>query len=177
MDKELSILKYFFDDPTGEYHIREIGRLAKINHMTARKYMNKFVKCGLLNKKKTKLYETYIANTKDEKFLNKKRYYNIEMIRESGIIEEIENFYDYPTIILFGSYATATNTKDSDIDIFILTDIQKEFNTEKYKKILKREISIHKFAEKEFNNMKIKNKELINNIINGITLRGKLEVL
>ncbi|KHO53361.1 MAG: hypothetical protein QT09_C0014G0052 [archaeon GW2011_AR18] len=177
MDKELLILQYFFEDPLGEYHIREIARLAKINHMTARKYLNNLVKDGLLEKKDTKLYETYIANTKNKKFINNKLYYNLDKLRESGIIEELEEYYDYPTIILFGSYATATNTKNSDIDIFILTNIQKEFNKEKYEKILKRKISIHRLTEKEFNNMKIKNPELVNNIINGITLAGKLEVV
>lgn len=177
MDKKLAILEYFFEDPTGEFHIREIARLTKLNHMTARAYLNDFVKEGLLNKKKSKIYTAYAADTKNKKFLNLKLYHNLEKLRESGIIEGLEEMYDYPVIILFGSYAAATNTKGSDIDLFILTDIQKDCNVEKYERVLKRKISLHKFTEKEFKNMKIKNPELINNIINGINLSGKLEVV
>ena len=61
--------------------------------------------------------------------------------------------------------------------MFILTNIEKNFKLEKYEKILKRKVSLHKFTEKEFQNMKLKNPELINNIINGIKLSGKLEII
>ncbi|HIH11803.1 TPA: hypothetical protein HA241_06445 [Candidatus Woesearchaeota archaeon] len=177
MDKKIAILEHFFENPLGEFHIRELARLTKQNHMTVRSYLNTFVKEGLLHKKKSKLYPTYSANQANKKFINLKIYYNLEMIRESKLIEELEKEYDFPTIIIFGSYATATNTKESDIDIFILSDIPTEFNSEPYEKKLKRKISIHKFTEKEFQTMKTKNSELLNNICNGITLAGKLEVV
>lgn len=177
MDKKLATLQNFFEDPTGEFHIREIAKLAGINHMTARSYLNLFVKERLLKKKETKLYATYSANPDDKKFLNLKRYYNLEKIRLSNIVEELEKFYDYPVIVLFGSYSSATNTKDSDIDLFVLTNIKKKFKLDKYETALNRKISLHIFSEKEFQNMKIKNSELINNICNGIVLSGKLEVI
>ncbi|MBS3174561.1 nucleotidyltransferase domain-containing protein [Candidatus Woesearchaeota archaeon] len=177
MDKELAILENFFEDPVREYHIREIARRIKLNHMTARKYLNKLLKENLLKKRETKLYSAYSGNTTNKRFTNLKLFHNLEKIRESKLIEDLETAYDYPTVILFGSYSTATNTKNSDIDIFIITNIEKEFNTEKYEKITKRKISIHKVTEKEFQNMKIKNPELVNNICNGITLSGKLEVI
>lgn len=177
MDKKLDILGHFFENPIGEFHIREIARLEKLNPMTARNYLNKFVKEGFLNKKESKIYNAYSANLTNKKFINLKLYYNLEKLRESKIIEDLENAYDYPVIILFGSYRTATNTITSDIDLFILTNIQKDFYTEKYKKILKHNVSLHKFTGKEFQMIKIKNQELVNNICNGITLSGKLEVI
>lgn len=177
MYKELSILKWFFENPTGEYHIREIARLAKSNHMTVRKYLNNFVKEELLIRKQSKLYIGYSANFKDKKFLNLKIYYNLESLRKSEIIESLKEFYDYPAIILFGSYANATNTKESDIDLCIISNIKKEFKLEKYENILNRKISLHLFGEQEFKNMKNKNPELLNNICNGIKLSGKLEVV
>lgn len=177
MYKELSILKWFFENPTGEYHIREIARLTKLNHMTIRKYLNNFVKEGLLIRKKSKLYISYSADFKDKKFLNLKIYYNLENLRKSELIEGLENFYDYPTIILFGSYANATNTKESDIDLCIISNIKKEFKLEEYENILNRKISLYLFNEQEFKNMKNKNLELLNNIYNGIKLSGKLGVI
>lgn len=177
MDKKLAILKNFFEDPIGDFYIREIARLTKLNHMTARSHLNRLVKEGLLKKKKFKLYPAYSANISNKQFLNLKLYYNLEEIRRSEIIEELEKLYDYPAIVLFGSYSYATNTKDSDIDLFILTNILTEFKIEKYEKSLKRKISLHKFSEKEFQNMKLKNPEFINNICNGIVLSGKLGVL
>ena len=78
---------------------------------------------------------------------------------------------------MFGSYSTATNTKESDVDLFIITNIKKEFNLNKYEALLKRRISLQIVTEKEFKTMKIKNSELVNNLCNGITLAGKLEVI
>ena len=177
MYKEISILGTFFDDPARGYYIREIARLTKLNHMTARSYLNRFVKEGLLLRKKSSLYQTYSANASNKQFHNLKLFYNLEQLRKSKLIEELESFYDYPAIVLFGSYAQATNTKESDIDICIITNIHKEFNTEKHKSILKRSISIHQFTENQFTTMKTKNQGLLNNICNGITLSGKLEVV
>ena len=176
MDKKLAILELFFEDPKREFHIREVARLTKLNHMTARAYLNYLVKEELLNKKESKIYYSYSANI-NKKFTNLKLYHNLEKLRKSEIIEGLETAYDYPVIVLFGSYATATDAKDSDIDLFILTNIQKHFNVEKYERIIKKKISLHIFTEKEFQNMKNKNPELINNIINGIKLSGKLEVV
>jgi len=177
MEKALSILSPFLEDPLREFHIRELAKILKKNHMTIRAYLNTFVKEGFLLKKKSKLYDAYQANTTSKRLRNLKLYYNLEMLRKSKLIEDIELVYDYPTIVLFGSYATATNVKESDIDICIITNISKEFNIEKYRSLLKRNISIHKFAEKEFSAMKRKNPELINSICNGIVLSGKLEVV
>lgn len=37
-------------------------------------------------------------------------------------IEKVKKYYDVKCVILFGSYAKGTNTKDSDIDIAIVSD-------------------------------------------------------
>ncbi len=177
MYKELSTLAVFFDDPQGEYQIREVARITKLSPMTVRAYLNKFAKGGLLIKKETKLFPAFIANTSNQEFRNLKLYYNLERLRVSKVIADLEQSYDYPTIVLFGSYASATNTKESDIDLCVITNIPKDFNINKYTTLLKRAVSIHKFSEKEFKNMKTKNPELVNNICNGIKLSGKLEVV
>jgi len=177
MYKEFSILEFFFEDPLNGFHIRQIARLTKINHMTIRRYLNKFTKEGLLIKKKNSIYPLYYANAPNIQFRNLKLCYNLEKLRMSKIIENLEEIYDYPVIVLFGSYSSATNTKNSDIDICIITNVKKDIDLSKYLTTLKREISIHKFTEKEFNGMKMKNPELVNNMCNGIVLSGKLEVV
>ena len=177
MYTELSILAVFFEDPTTHFHIREIARLTTLNHMTARKYLNLFVKEGVLNKKPGKLFGAYSANGNSRKFQNLKLYYNLEKLRQANLIEDLEHFYEYPIIILFGSYAKSSNVKESDIDICVISNIQKKFSAQKYIKILQREVSIHKYTQKEFEVLKTKNPELVNSLCNGIVLSGQLEIL
>ena len=73
---------------------------------------------------------------------------------------------------MFGSYSKATDDKESDIDICIISKIKKEFNVKDYEKKLNREISLHHFEDIKG----AKNKGLINSICNGIVLSGDLEV-
>ncbi len=176
MDKELAILEYFFNDPTREYHIREIARLVKVSHMTARHYLRQLAKKGLLALKSRKLILAYSANVQNKQFRNLKLYYNLETIRKSKLIDDLERFYDYPVIVLFGSYALASNTKESDIDICLVSSIQKAVDLKKYQKVLKRTISIHQYSPQEFRELREKNPGLLNSICNGLVLSGELEI-
>jgi predicted nucleotidyltransferase len=169
------ILKVFFDEPEKSYLIREIARISKVNHTTVSQYLKYLVKEGILKKEKDGLYGGYKVVI-SKKYLNMKLFYNLEKLRVSGLIEALEKFYDFPTIVVFGSYALATDSSGSDIDICVITSVEKEFDSEKYEKILNRKVSIHKFDKKKWKTMAEKNKELVNNICNGITLSGELEL-
>jgi len=109
--------------------------------------------------------------------LNLKLYYNLEKIRNSNLVQDLEKVFDFPVVILFGSYASAMDDANSDVDICIISNIEKEFPTDKYEKILNRKISLHKFTKNLWNRSKKSNTNLINNICNGIVLSGELEVL
>ena len=176
MERKLNILKPFFEEPNREFHIRERSRILKINHTSIRQYLNKLTKEDFLEFLKGKVYSSYKAKI-NKKFLNLKLYDNLEKLRISEIVEDLEKKFDYPAIIVFGSYASAYDDKNSDVDICLITNIKKEFNTEKYERILNRKVSPHFFSDKEWERNKIKNRQLVNNICNGIVLSGQLEVI
>ena len=176
MERKLTILMPFFEDPNRKFSIRELSRILKINHTSVRQYLNILVTEGFLSSKKEGVYSFYRL-VLDKKMLNLKLYYNLEKLRESHIIEDLEKDYDRPVIVLFGSYASATDDRDSDIDICLITNIGKDFLTEKYVEKLNRKISIHKFNKTSWEKAKKTNPYLINNICNGIVVSGELEVL
>ncbi len=176
METKLTILGQFFENPNKSFSIRQLSRILKINHTTVRQHLNNMVKEENLSLKKEGVYSFYKLIL-SKKVLNLKLYYNLEKLRTSHIVEDIERIYDLPIIVLFGSYASAIDSIDSDIDICVISNIKKEFSVEKYEKILNRKISLHKFTEASFDKAKKLNKGLINNICNGIVLSGELEVL
>jgi predicted nucleotidyltransferase len=176
MEAKITILKPFFEEPNREYYIRELSRILKINHTTVRQKLARLVKEGFLTITKGKVYSAYKPIV-SRKYLNLKLYYNLEKIRISGLVEDIEKAFDYPTITLFGSYATGNDDTTSDIDLCVISNIKKEFGTEKYEKILNRKISLHLFTKDKWKSMAKENKGLINSICNGIMLSGQLEVL
>ncbi|MFT4261092.1 MAG: nucleotidyltransferase domain-containing protein [Candidatus Woesearchaeota archaeon] len=176
MEKKLNILKSFFEDPNKKFSIRELSRLIKTNHTTTRQHLNMLVKEKYLTLEKDRIYSFYQL-TNSKKTLNLKLYYNLEKIRKSKLIENLEQKYDYPTIVLFGSYSTATNYKDSDIDICIISDIKKIFALDKYEQVLNRKVSLHIYNNSSWDKLKKSNTYLVNNICNGIVLSGELSIL
>ena len=176
MEIKLTILKPFFEDPNGKFNIRGLSRILKINHTTVRQHLNKLVKAGWLSVKKEGMYHFYRI-VLNKRTLNLKLYYNLEKIRESGIVDDLEKRYDLPIIVLFGSYAYAMDDVVSDIDICVISNIEKEFPTEQYEKGLNRRISIHKFTKLSWKKTQKTNHGLVNSICNGIVLSGELEVL
>ena len=170
------ILKVFFEEPRKAYMIREVARKSGVNHTSVSQYLKYLVEKGILVREKDGLYGGYKVVISG-KYLNLKSFYNLEKLRMSGIVEDLQRFYDFPTIVVFGSYAKATDDSTSDIDLCVITDVEKEFNAEKYEKLLNRKIGLHKSSKKKWGIMKEKNKELVNNICNGITLSGELEVV
>lgn len=176
MEKKIAILRPFFEEPNRKFSIRELSRVLKINHTTVRQHLNKLVKEGVLSPKKEGLYLFYNLIL-IKKVLNLKLYYNLEKIRESNIIEELEKVFNLPIIVLFGSYAYAMDDKTSDIDLCLISNVEKEFSADKYEKKLNRKVSIHKFNKNSWIKAKKLNPNLVNNICNGIVLSGELEVL
>jgi len=59
----------------------------------------------------------------------------------------------------------------SDIDMLIVSEKTKRMDTSRYEKIIKRHVQL--FCVKEIRDLK--NEHLINNVLNGITLQGKLK--
>lgn len=173
---ELKILAPFFEDPEKEFQIREISRITKINHTTIRKYLNEFVKFDYLKLKKEGIYPSYSANF-SKQYLNLKLFYNLEKLRKSELVENLEKEFSYPVIVLFGSYSKARDFLSSDIDLCIISEINKEILLAKYEKLLNRKIQLHLLNKKTLNNMKQKNQELSNSILNGIVLSGEMEVI
>lgn len=177
MEIKFDILWPFFRYPNKEYTIRTVAKITKINHTTIRKYLIYYLKMGVLVKKTTGPYPTFIANTNSKKYINLKLYYNLDLIRKSGVVEELEKKYDYPPIILFGSFAKAMDDEKSDIDICIISNIRKDIDLSVYEKKMHRKLSFHQFTTQTWVAAKTKNPELVNNIANGIPLSGQLRIL
>ena len=179
MDNKQKVLNQIFENPIKDFHIRLLARKTGLNPNTIIKITDELVEEDLITKKKEKETNKVIikANYRNNLFLAKKKAHNIEKIVKSQLLNFLDEELEYPTIIIFGSYAKAENDQKSDIDLFILCDKTKKLKLSKFKIILGSEIQIFLHSKKEFSKLKEKNKELINNVINGTVLSGYFEVL
>jgi predicted nucleotidyltransferase len=123
----------------------------------------------LLQKEEEKRHLFFYANRENNVFVHIQRNYFLIKFKEIGLLDYLEQKFINPVVILFGSSAKAEIGKNSDIDLAIFTLSEKgELNIEKFEKKLKRNIQFFIFKKKE----SVKNKNLLNNILNGFILSG-----
>lgn len=172
MFKELNTLGVFFESPSREYHVREVARILKITPATASKELKRLAKIGILKERRLKIFKFYKANLENDLYRDLKRFYVIRKIKESSLVEELNRFYLKPTIVLFGSASHGLDTENSDIDLLVLSEKTKELpDLTKFEENINRKIQI--FPVRHIRDLK--NKHLINNVLNGIVLQGEIK--
>ncbi len=164
------ILQEFFYFPRKNFQMREISRNTKLAQPSIMNHLKALVKEGLILREEKGIYPAYVANRENEFF---KEYKKADLILKMKQIKLIDYIYDSclpNVIILFGSSSKGEDTEESDIDLFVQSP-EKKLNLEKYEKILKRKISL--FFGEDFSRL---SKELKNNILNGVIIKGYLKV-
>lgn len=169
----LKTIEIFFISPTGKHYLMEISRKIGLAHTSVKKNLDYLMKKGLLiktiEKKGTRKFPVYQANLMSKVFKTYKSLYNIASLRESGLVEFLEDTIAPKAIVLFGSYQRGEDTEESDIDLFIECKTEK-IDLKAFEKKLQRKIQLH--FNKDFTSYPT---ELKNNIINGIVVSGYLE--
>jgi len=171
---EWKLLELFFKRPLYSYHFREICRLLRWSPTKVSRYIEILKKENLIIETREKNLLTFRANKDSENFKNYKRIYNFwKALKLAKFLEE--KLEDFDAIIFFGSAFRGEDVESSDFDICIIGSKEVKINLESFEKELNRKISLL-FIE-DLNELKRKNKELLNNLINGIVLSGYLKVL
>jgi len=168
----MNTLILFFEEPTKEFNVREVSRLVGISPASASKTLKRLAEESILKQRDERMLKLFKANLESEKYLDMKIFYNIRKIKESGLITSLNDFYLKPTIILFGSCATGLDTESSDVDLLVLSEKTNEFkNLKKFEEKINKTIQLFNVIQIK----DLKNNHLINNIINGITIQGKIK--
>ena len=168
MLKIFNNLRPFFGDNYRRINVREYARLLKISPPSASKLLKAFTKEGLLILEEDKNYLNFYVNKNSNLFFHLSRLYWLQRFDEIGLLNYFEKELLTPTVVLFGSFAKAEVRKQSDIDLAIFSDIQKELKVDVFEQILQRKIQLFRFESKE----KVPNQELLGNILSGFILLG-----
>jgi len=163
---------YFFVNPTIKLRVRQIERIVKVPLPSVIRYSKELTEEKVLKRDNIANIITYSADRTSKQFLFEKKLFNLQQLVFSGVVDYLIEELSNPTIMVFGSYSKGEDIEESDIDIYVQTHSTKEIKLEKYEKVLQRNIQLFTYKNIKL----IKNKELANNIVNGILLNGFLEV-
>ena len=164
-EKQLKIFQVFAKNPFADYTLKQIKEFSKEKSNNALAIaMKRFKKENLFNEQKvgkSSLYSLnlendivyyYIALSNHDR-LNKLAYKSIKLVKES--IRKHTNFY---SIVVFGSYATQEQKKDSDFDVAVFIekenlrkDVQRALNGAELKSVL--QLDGHVITKDEFLDM------------------------
>ena len=186
---EEKIASVFYRDPYREYTLSGIAERAKVSKSMASSILKEMAKEGFISIEELgKKYWRVKASIDNPVFKNWKIVNNITEIMSTPITDFLVDKFNPKSVILFGSFRWGEDKKGSDIDIAIevggktqdpislsrLADREREHVLAKdvrdHENDLERNIQIHFF------NRKTIDKNLFNNIANGIILYGFLEV-
>ncbi len=164
------IIDVFLEEPAKSFHIRGLAKQLGLPKTTVSYKINKLIKEKLLVKVNEGVFTGFRVNDASELFRFKKQQHAIQKIIESGLLDYIEEETNSRCIVLFGSFAKAEYNSKSDIDFFVGAE-ETSLDLSKFEKKLKHEINII------FSPTTAKmSAELLNNIANGVKLRGFLKV-
>ena len=150
---------------------RKIAQLLDVSPTAIGKALPNLTNYLKIRKDETMNLNLVELNRENQKVIHLKKVENQRLIYESNLLELLKEKYPGCTIILFGSYAKGEDTINSDIDLTIIGSNKKNINLERYEKFLEREIRINNY--KTFKEI---NKELKENLCNGIVLSGGIEL-
>ncbi len=162
------IMEFLFRNPTTSFMGKEIANKVKVSQTAVAKSIDRLSKIGLVNREK-KIVLSIKLNRNDKDLFELKRIYNLKSVYASGLLDKLSKDLPGSTIILFGSYSSGEDTEESDIDLAVIGYNEKKIDLIKFENKLQRKIQIH-----FFDNLKNIEKNLRENIINGILLKGSI---
>lgn len=171
------VLSYCFSFPEQSIGLNNLSKNIGSSKTSTKIAVLKLIKEGFLKKEEIGKAWWISINQKHSFITTKKIPYNLGLIYESGIVNEVyKKISNARAIILFGSYRWGTDNEKSDIDIAIevlgnsglkieTLSVIKEIG---FRKNIK--VNLHIFSRSKIDI------NLFNNIANGIVLDGLLEV-
>lgn len=162
------VAELFFLKPRKVRHLRELSRESGLSVSTVSSAVDELKKRGLLRVEKDVTKE--IQATRNQKFRDLKRAYNLRRLAETGVLDAVEKEHRPDAIVLFGSYSRGEDDETSDVDLAAINGKEATLDLSTYEQELGRDINVQEVRlEGAGENFKT-------TLANGIVLRGYLEV-
>ncbi len=167
------ILRLLYKKAEIKLHPRTISLLLRVSHPAVSKALPLLVKKNLLMLEKEKNSPRFFVslNRENPLIIGLKRSENLKKLYESLFVAFLYDTFPSATIILFGSYAFGEDTSTSDLDLAVIGASTKNIDYSSFEKEFERPIRINYYTS--FQEI---DKPLLNNILNGITIKGAVEL-
>ena len=173
-DVKEKIKEYFFMHPTAKLRVRHIERDVSVALPSAIRYARELEDEKILKSAVVAGVKVYMADRASREFLVSKKLFNFYSLFSSGLVEFLVREYGNPAIVVFGSYWRGEDVEGSDVDVYVECPkkIVNTMDVEMFEKKLMRKLQFFQYRKIS----DVENKELANNILNGVVINGFVEV-
>lgn len=166
------ILRFLFIKAGEPINAHYISKALKVSQPAVSKALPKLEKDELIKIAKDKESKRLaIELNRDHRVIWLKRADNLKQIYESGLVQFFYDNFPSATIILFGSYSTGEDTIKSDVDLAVIGGKDKQADLKDFEKELGRTINLNFYTS-----FKGLEKHFLDNLLNGILLKGSVEL-
>lgn len=164
----MTVLEFFLAAPLEEYYEREVARKTGVSRGSAHKILIMLADVTFLSREEKGRMLIYKLNLAEPTIRQLKIAVNTFALKK--LVDKLKQ--NSRKVVLFGSCSQGTDTKDSDIDMLIITaekepvrKILSEFNRKSERKVAPITVDMNEFIR-----LKKEDKPLYENIEKGITL-------
>jgi len=147
------IILLFVYNPDKEYYINEVAKIIGTSSGTTQRELEKLVFSGLLQKEKKANIAYFRIDKSNPILADLKKLIGKTIGLEYILKQELEKFSNIKFSFLFGSYVNGDFKNDSDIDLYVIGEINENdlySVVKKTEKIIKRNINYHLSSLAEF---------------------------
>jgi len=170
----LKCLNYFLENPYSKVYLREFSRIMKISPNSSQRFLNLFLKEGLVVDERVSNLRYFKANVDSIFFRQIKKTSFIKKLIDSGIVKSIGELSS--SFALFGSCAKGLNDSSSDIDFLVISSEKKNVLDlfSRFQRKFSEELSPHVFTFSEWRKQKLNNKAFYQEVVSGgIVIEGE----
>lgn len=174
------ILNLMFSNPDKKYYLAEVAKILGKESSAYQKYIEKMINDGILCDERIGNMRFFWLNKNYQLFNEIKAMVSKTIGVEAQLRNIMEEINSIETAFIFGSFATDKFNSQSDIDLFIIGEANKDDFIEKIVKLetqISRDINYHIYRRQDvIDKIAIKN-DFINNIFSNktILLKGNLD--
>jgi predicted nucleotidyltransferase len=164
----LKILSLFLLTPASEFHIREVARRTQLNLNSVRRELDNLEAADLLRSRKQGSLKLYSANRENPIYEELKRIFLKTVGMGKVIKDSLAPLGKIETAFIYGSFSTGDEKPGSDIDLFIVGEIEQAKAAavfEHLQRELSREINYVIFSPKEYRKRKAARDPFVSNVL------------
>jgi predicted nucleotidyltransferase len=165
-----AILKQFLSNPQQKYYVRQIALILNISVGTIHRELVKLEESGILNSENVANSRFFYVNQANPLFKELKQLIFKSEGLEGRLRELLKDLDGLKAAFIYGSFAEGKERADSDVDLFLLGQLQENELVRKISHLeleFSREINYTIYTEDEFKKEKQKRNSFILSVIKG----------